>query len=235
MTAQEWVADASPEIQNPLLQPCIGDLIATPTWVDLWQQGHQEFHKTKTRCNELWRGCDAELACLTIKIMGKTFVLAQPHCHGNPFLPKSNSGLPSESLLLSALVCFLHLHTAVLQADCSSSLIYQGWPWSKLMDEVPSFDERLWGCSLDFQSHCWHSEKEVTGSNAHEFANCCTLQKLGQNFSENWHDWRFPYFFFLNNHLQKPSVCYCYQQSVQWKSPLNISGTSIQNCSEKAG
>lgn len=207
MTAYEWVADAPPEMQNSFLQPCICDLIATPTWLDLCQQGHQEFHKTKTRCNELWRGCDADLPCPTIKMMGKTFVLAQPHCHGNPFLPKSNSGLSSLRRVVAIVsISLVSAFPLCCTADrlCSSSLIYQGWHWSKLMVEVPSFDEGIWGCSLGFQSHCWHGEKEVTGSNAREVANCCTLQKLGKNFWENWHDWHFPWFYYIiiyKNHL----------------------------------
>ena len=178
-------------------------------------------------------------------MMGKAFVLAQPHCHGNPFLPKHNSGLSS------VLVCLLHLHAAVLWADCLADvplkhvtqllswLIYQGRP----LIQANGWGPFIWGALrlvwAFIPTFGIMRKKLQVVILAHVGANCCALQKLGKNFWENWHDvfsiFFFFFFFFPNNNLQNTAVSYYYQQAVQWQRPLNSLGTSIQKCFEKAG
>lgn len=45
--------------------------------------------------------CDTELASHTLRMMGEAFVLAQPHCHGNPLLPQHNLGASSLRIVVA--------------------------------------------------------------------------------------------------------------------------------------
>lgn len=158
-------------------------------------------------------GCDTELASHTLRMMGKAFVLAQPHCHGNPFLPKHDLRLFSLRIVIAIVSISL---ASPFTCCCAVSrpadvplkhvtqlhlwLISQGWP----LIQPNRWDPFVWG-ALRLQSGLafpllasWEiSYITITGGNAHGAANCCALQKLGQNFWDNWHD-IFSFLFFFS-------------------------------------